>query len=169
MYVLNYVDIIVCIICLAQDRGLDPIVGIQEVDQDLVLDRIVLNQNLEVFLAVTQDLGQAVDHSLAAVLHQAVVLVLVVGLLHVVAQSRVVDQDLALLVVLNRALNLAVNQSQYQDHQHVLNPVVVLLPVLLLVLEVDLHLIRLQDPNLVADLLLDPGTCTVFILKIFCF
>jgi len=114
-----------------------------------------------VFLAVGQDLDQTVVHSLVAILHQAVVLGPVVGLLHVVVQGRIVDQDLALLVVLNHALNLTVNQSQSQDHQCVQSLVVILHPIPLLVLEVGLLLIRQQGPNLVADQYLDPGTCNV--------
>lgn len=125
-----------------------------EVHQDLSLVRADLDQNPEVLLAAVQGLDhvQEVDHILVVVLHQAVVPVQQV-VLHAVDQDRILDQDLILLVV----LNLVVNPSRCQGHQHIQNRAVFLLPILQLIQVVGLHPIHQQDLDLVADLFPGPG------------
>lgn len=129
-----------------------------EVHQDLSLVHADLDQNPKVLLAAVQGLDhvQEVDHILVVVLHQAVVLVQQV-VLHAVGQDRILDQDLILLVVLNHVLNLVVNPSRCQGHQHIQNRAVFLLPTLQLIQVVGLHPIHQQDLDLVADLLPGPG------------
>jgi len=108
-----------------------------------------------VFHTVVQDHVRVVNLDLVAVHILAVDLVLEVVHLHVVIQDLIADLGLDLRLVPNRAHNLVVNLSQYQDHQHHQSLVVILLLIHQLIQEVDLHLIR--TPNLAADLLLDLG------------
>lgn len=154
----------------AQSHVLDLEVVILKVYQDLSLVHVGLDLNLEADHAAIQDLS----HVQVVVLHQVAVLIQVVGLVlevvlileavlvleavlilevvlyHVAVQSQIVDQGLVQLLVLNHVHGLVV--SQHQDR----SLVVILLPILRLIQQVDLHQIHLQGPNLEADLP-DPG------------